>query len=341
MTKKDIFRDEILLKAKNHLDVTQLSILESILNEALYSVDLVDVSPTVPAAIDNTNSYILSLYELKRGLSLSPETMKCYMITAKDFIHYVDKPLTQITTDDVEYFFSMKKKEGCKNSTLNNLKRNLNSLFNWMEKNNFINENPTEKIPSFKEVLKPVDHMTALEFDLLKTGCKTKRDRAMIEMFRCTAMRKGEFPSVRINQIDWKTGKILIYGEKGSAYRTVMLDDIALKYLSDYIKEERNLPFDSSEPLFTNSRGDRSKPLSKHGIYMAIKRLAEKSDLDKNVYPHLFRKTTGSNIIQRGGTSDDVSAYLGHKPQGVAKRHYIHMSEQYSEKIFSNYVRSI
>ena len=341
MTKKDIFRDEILLKAKNHLDITQLSILESVLNEALYSVELVDVNPTVPAVVDDTNSYILGLYELKRSLSLSKETVKCYMTTAKDFIHYVDKPLPQVTTEDIEYFLSCKKKEGCEKSTLNNQKRNLNSLFKWMKKNRFISENPIDPIPSFKEVLKPVDYMTALEFDLLKTGCKTKRDRAMIEVFRCTAMRKGEFPSVRINQIDWKTGKITIYGEKGSAYRTVMLDDITLKYLSDYVQKERKLPLDSQEPLFSYCRGDKSKPLSKSGIYRAIKHIAEQSELDKNIYPHLFRKTTGSNIIKRGGTSDDVSAYLGHKPQGVAKRHYIHLSEQYSEEVFTNYVKAV
>lgn len=341
MTKKDVFRDEILLKAKNHLDVTQLSILESVLNEALYSVELVDINPTVPAVVDNTNSYILNLYELKRSLSLSSESMKGYMTTAKDFVNHIDKPLPQITTEDIEYFFALKKKEGCANVTLNNQKRNLNSLFKWMQQNRFISENPLDPISSFKEVLKPVDHLTALEFELLKTGCKTKRDRAMIEMFRCTAMRKGEFPSVCINQIDWKTGKILVYGQKGSAYRTVMLDDIALKYLSDYIKYERKVSFDSPEPLFTCCRGDKSKPLSKHGIYMAIKRLAEKSELDKNVYPHLFRKTTGSNIIKRGGTVDDVSAYLGHKPQGVAKRHYIHFSEKYSENVFNQYVQAV
>lgn len=341
MTEKNNFKNEILLKAQHHLDKTQLSILESLLDEALYEVDIIHINQSVPSTTNNTNLFILSLYELKRSLTLSSETIAAYMITAKDFINHVDKQLPQITTEDIEYFFSLKRKEGCSNTTLNNQKRNLNSLFKWMVQNRFISDNPLDPIPSFKEVLKPVDHLTALEFELLKTGCVTKRDRAMIEVFRCTAMRKGEFPSVCINQIDWKTGKILIYGQKGYSYRTVMLDDIALKFLSDYIKEERKLPLDSQEPLFSYMRGDKTKPLSKHGIYMSIKRIAAKSELDKNIYPHLFRKTTGSNIIKRGGTVDDVSAYLGHKPQGVAKRHYIHLSETYSEEVFNQYVQAV
>lgn len=340
MTKKDIFKNNVLLKAKNNLSNTQLMILESILKEELYSVEIIDANPYVPCTIDNTNSYILSLYELKRSLSLSKETMKSYMITAKDFLNYIDKPLIKVLTEDIEYFFSQKKKEGCKNSTLNNMKRNLNSLFKWMKQNNFIFENPIDVIPSFKEVLKPVDHMTALEFDLLKNGCTTKRDRAMLEVFRCTAMRKGEFPNIHINEIDWKTGKLLIYGEKGCAYRTVLLDEIALKYLQDYLKE-RKVSLDSSEHLFTYNRGNKALPLTKHGIYAAIKRISNNSVLDRKIYPHLFRKTTGTNIIQRGGTIDDVSTYLGHKPQNVARKHYIHFSENRSEEIFRCYVQSI
>lgn len=341
MTKKDTFRDGILLKTKNHLDITQLSILESVLNEALYSVELVDINPTVPAVVDDTNSYILNLFELKRSIQLSSFTMKEYIGTAKEFVRYIDKPLTQITTEDLEHYIALKKKDGCANVTLNNKRRNLNALFTWMHKNRFILENPVDTLPTLKEVLKPVDHMTALDFDLLKTGCKDRRDRAMLEFFRCTAMRKGEIPEVQVNQVDWKSGKILIYGEKGSAYRIVMIDDIAIKYIIDYLTLDRKVTLDSDEPLFTYSRGDKTKCLSRHGIYMAIKRIAERSNLDKNVYPHLFRKTTGSNIIKRGGTVDDVSAYLGHKPQGVAKRHYIHTSEDNTANIFSNYVRAV
>lgn len=341
MTKKETFRDNILLKAKNHLDVTQLSVLESVLNEALYSVELVDINPTVPAVVDDTNSYILSLYELKRSIQLSEFTMDEYMGTAKELVRYIDKPLTQITTEDLEYYIALKKKDGCANVTLNNKRRNLNALFTWMQRNRFISENPVDTLPTLKEVLKPVDYMTALDFELLKTGCKDRRDRAMLEFFRCTAMRKGEIPEVQVNQIDWKSGKILIYGKKGSAYRIVMIDDIAIKYMSDYLILDRKVSLDSNEPLFTYSRGDKSKPLSRHGIYMAIKRIAERSDLDRNIYPHLFRKTTGSNIIKRGGAIDDVSTYLGHKPQGVAKRHYIHTSEDHTADIFTHFVRAV
>ena len=148
---------------------------------------------------------------------------------------------------------------------------------------------------------------------------------------------------VNINQIDLKSGKVLIYGEKTNAYRTVMLDDIAIKYLSEYLTKERKVSLSSEENLFTYCRGDRSKPLGKAGVYAEIKRIAERSELPKNrrVYPHLFRKTTATNIIKMGGTIEDAGFYLGHKPEGVTAKHYAFMGEQHTQKIFKNCIEAI
>lgn len=62
--KKEIFKNEIMIKMKYHLDKNQMSILETTLAEILYQVDIVD-AVTLPATIDVSNEYILELYELK------------------------------------------------------------------------------------------------------------------------------------------------------------------------------------------------------------------------------------------------------------------------------------
>lgn len=158
---------------------------------------------------------------------------------------------------------------------------------------------------------------------------------------RCTAMRKGEIPEITINQIDWQKGRVMIYGSKGKAFRTVCLDAIALKYLREYIVDERGLDLRSTQPLFTHNRGNTAQALSKSGIYSEIKRIAAASGLDRRVYPHLFRKTTATNIIRRGGTDSDAGEYLGHKPQGVTARHYAFRSEDHTVKIFESYVAAV
>ena len=345
MNTKENVKNEILMKMKHHLGTLEYSMLETVLHNTLYDVEMVKSEIDVPATVEDINQRILDLYELKRSATLKESTAKEYMITANDFVRCIcyNKPLTKVTTEDVDHYLRMKRKENNCNTSLNNKRRKLNSLFKWMQKNSIITQNPVDNVECFKVPTKPIDYLTAVEVEQLKSGCKDKRDRALLEWLRCTAVRKGEIPYVNINQIDWKSGKVLIYGEKTNAYRTVMLDDIAIKYLSEYLTKERKVSLSSEENLFTYCRGDRSKPLGKAGVYAEIKRIAERSELPKNrrVYPHLFRKTTATNIIKKGGTIEDAGFYLGHKPEGVTAKHYAFMGEQHTQKIFKNCIEAI
>ncbi len=343
MTVKENLKNEILIKMKNHLGTTEMIILENVLNDTMYNKNIAE-EETLPTTLDSTNENIIELYQIKKGMTLSEETMKEYLITVREFLNYVhNKLLTKIETEDINYYLFVKQKQGNTNTSLNNKRRKLNSFFTWMKKQKLIEENPVDGVESFKETVKPIDYLSPVEVELLKTGCKDKRDRALLEWLRCTAVRKGEIPYVNINQIDWKSGKVLIYGEKTNTYRTVMLDDIALLYISDYILNERRILLDSNENLFTYCRGDNSKPLGKSGIYALIKRIAKRSMLpnDRRVYPHLFRKTTATNIIKRGGTIDDAGLYLGHKPEGVTAKHYACMTEDYVQDIFKKCVQTV
>lgn len=339
MTKKETLKNELLLAMKPHLDAGQMAILETAMSEALYNVDVVDMQ-TLPATQDMTNEYILALYQLKKGPRLSEKTMQGYMQGFRDFSRYIDKNFLQVTQEDVEHYLHLKHKEGNTNVSLNNKRRKLSALFEWMRKYGLIVKSPVEGIEKFKETSKPIDHMDAVEFDQLKCGCKTKRDRALVEWLRCTAMRKSEIPEVRINQVNWQEGKLLIYGSKGDAYRTVCLDGLAIKYLKEYL-DERGVDIHSSQPLFTWMRGDKTRALSGDGIYAEVKRIAAASGLDRKVYPHLFRKTTATNIVRRGGTDADAGDYLGHKPQNVTSKHYTYKSEEHTTKIFEAFVASV
>lgn len=345
MTGKNNLKNEILLKMKHHLGTIEYSILETVLHDTLYDVEVIKSEIEAPATVEGVNEKILALYELKRSSTLSEHTMKEYMITANDFVRCIcyNKPLTHVTTEDIDHYLRMKRKNNNSNTSLNNKRRKLNSLFKWMQKNGIIQTNPIDNVECFKEPTKPIDYLTAVEVEQLKSGCHDRRDRALLEWLRCTAVRRGEIPYVNINQIDWKTGKVLIYAEKTNSYRTVMLDDIALKYISEYILKDRKIPLNSDENLFTYCRGNKSKPLGKSGIYAEIKRIAERSELpkDRRVYPHLFRKTTATNIVKRGGTIEDAGYYLGHKPEGVTARHYAFMGEEHTAKIFKQCIEAI
>lgn len=162
----------------------------------------------------------------------------------------------------------------------------------------------------------------------------------MLEFLRCTAMRVGEVPQVRVSDIDFATGKVEILGEKNGRYRTVMLDCVALKYIERYIAE-RKIGHESNESLFVRKKGEKGVTLSKDGIYHAIKTISKRSELSKNVYPHIMRKSTATNIIRRGGSDEIAGEYLGHTPSTVTGKHYTAKDTEHIVEIFNKYVRAI
>lgn len=337
MTRKEEVKNNILLSMKSYLDSNVFSILESVLIKELFNVDIVDME-TLPAPNEMTNEYIWDIYEAKRGCKLSADTVSMYKVTIFEFLRYVNKSLLHIEQNDVEYYLLMKQREGNAPVTLNNKIRYLNTVFSWMRKNGFISVNPVECIEDYTVDEKPIDHLEPYELEQLKRGCVHKRDRAIMEYLRCTGSRGGEIPIVNINQVDWQTGKIIIYGKKGHAYRLVCLDNIALGFIREYL-EERGEQITSGNPLFTHLHSNKS--LQRGGLCTSLKAIAKRAGISHNVYTHLFRKTVATQIVRRGGSDSDAGEYLGHKPVGVTGRHYIYKNEDHIVKIFQSYVQAV
>lgn len=336
---KEILLNNILVSMRVVITAQELQILENVIIKELQRVEIVELE-TLPATVDNTNEYILNLFMARKAPKLSPQTVEQYLNAIKALIGTVQKPLLQMSTMDIEYFLQCCKARGNSNVSINNLRRHISAMFTWMRKSKLILENPAEQIEPWKEIEKPIDHMEPEEVEKLKTGCFNSRDRALIEFLRCTAMRREEVPEVKIKDIDWQTGKIIIFGQKSQSYRLVCLDSVALHYIRKYL-QERGVDCSSGQALFTHCRGDRTEVLSKEGIYSAIKTIAKRAGMDRNVYPHLFRKTTATNIIKRGGSEEAAGEYLGHKPKSVTGRHYVYKSEDHVAAIFKQYVAAI
>lgn len=333
--KKEIM-DYILSEMTVHLDANKVQILNDVLIRVLKNVEIVSQKTEIATTYD-INSRIIELFKLKKSGKLASGTVSQYLRHISLLTEFINKPLTLMNENDIEYFLLMYKKRGNSNCTVNNCKRYLSAFFTWLRKLKMIYENPVENIDNLKQTSKPIEHLESEQWEQLKDGCRNIRDRALIEFMRSTAVRNGEIPLIQIADIDWTEGKLTIYGQKSDKYRLVCIDRVAKKYLTKYIKE-RGLDQDSKEPLFISKR---KVPLSKSGIYYVIKNIAKRSNIQINVYPHLLRKTTATNILKRGGNSEEVSEYLGHAEKNTASRHYIYKGEERLMEIFRKRVAAI
>lgn len=337
MTRKEQVINDVLIAMRMHLAAQAMAILQDVLMQAMYGVDVVE-EQTALATKDLTNEYIMELFQAKKAPKLSEKTVEQYVRHINHLLDIVQKPLTQITENDVEFFLIKYRKRGNTNRTVNNCKRFISAFFTWMRKSKIITENPCENLDKFKETVKPIEHLEPEQWEQLKTGCNNTRDRALLEFLRCTAMRDGEIPAVRVCDVDWYDGKIVIFGHKTDRYRLVCIDRVAKEYLLKYL-QERGISQNSREPLFV-ARGTH-KALKRNGIYSVVKHIAARAKMDVNVYPHLIRKTTATNIIKRGGDSEKAGDYLGHADKNTANQFYTYKSDDYIINIFRSYVAAV
>lgn len=313
MNAKMKLKNDILIGMRMYLDATTMTILEAVIVNASKDIEMT-ITETLPAVADDTNRYIIEIFMARKANKLSEETVKAYMGTLKEFIACVNKPLTHVAENDVEMYLYQKKRTNVSNTSLNNARRNLSALFTWMRKMKLRNDNPCDGVEAFVQVAKPIEHLEPTEVEQIKRGCACLRDRAMLEFLRSTAMRKGEIPAVKISDIDFSNGKLLIFRRKSNKYQIVFLDKVALHFIRKYL-EERGVSENSDEPLFTRIRGDKTKGLGGDGLYYAVKMISKRAGMECRVYPHIFRKTTATSIVRRGGTEEAAGEYLGHAPK--------------------------
>lgn len=346
-TQKEIFRDNILMAMKPYLDSVTLDMLNQVIVKELFKVDVTEMGETLPATRENTNQYILELFDAKKAPKLSPQTADYYRRSVKNFIAFIGKSLLDVNDMDIEYYLQHYRAKGNKPTTCNNERKVISAFFTWMRRSHLVTENPAESIEKYAEVEKPIDHMEDWEIEALRDACKIKavnkvtqmeeyreclRDRALIEFLRSTAVRIGECVSVNIADINWDTGDILVYGQKGRAYRTVYLDDTAKFHLRKYVESRT----DGNPALFVSSKGAHSR-MQRCGLRAAIKQIAKRSMLTRNVYPHLFRKTTATNMAKKGCAGELISLYLGHKNGNVTNKFYAYRSPQQVRSAFFQY----
>lgn len=335
MDAKEQLKNNILIQMKSHLNKTTLNILTDVLIKELLHVEITKME-CLPSLDIDINQEIINLFMFTKGSKLSEKTVEYYMYTIKHFIDIIQKPLNKINSLDVEYYLSQISKNNSMKS-LNNHRKNLSAFFTWMRKQKIILENPCENVEPFKEVVKPIDHMEPEEYELLKAGCKHSRDRALIEFLRSTALRVGEIPNIKVSDVDWKNGTILVYGEKGREYREVCIDSVAEQYLQIYLQDRniRNLNY-CNEPLFKSLKG--KEKLSRSGIRSSLVSIAENANVQRRIYPHLFRKTTATQIVKRGGSINDAGDYLGHRDRTTAGRFYAYKGSEHIQNIFKKYI---
>ena len=326
-TMKEMVRDNILIAMKPYLDKMTMDMLNQAIVKALFPVDVIE-SQTLPATQDNTNEYIFKMYMAKKAPKMSKETNAYYLSSVKHLVTFTGKSLININDMDIEYYLQWYRNVGFRGNgnqeaTVNNERRNISAFFTWMRKTRIVTENPVEAVEKYQEIEKPIDYLRDWEMEALRDACKWQqddkvknmqayrealRDRALLEFLRSTAILVGECVTIDQKNIDWNRGEVLVYGHKTRRYRKACIDEIAKFHLKKYLDSRT----DDNPALFVSLKSPHRR-MQKTSIEYVIRAIADRSILDRRVYPHLLRKTTATNMAKKGCPRELVAFYIGHK----------------------------
>jgi integrase/recombinase XerD len=137
------------------------------------------------------------------------------------------------------------------------------------------------------------------------------RDRAILEVFYSTGVRRSEICNLNLTDIDFGREIVCIRLGKGKKDRFVPIGKRALLWVEQYLVRAR--PFlgksQNKESLFVGMQGKRVNParLASH-----VHRIVLRSGIGKTGSCHLFRHAFATALLENGCDLSHIQAMLGH-----------------------------
>jgi integrase/recombinase XerD len=138
------------------------------------------------------------------------------------------------------------------------------------------------------------------------------RDRAILEVFYSTGIRRAELAALRVEDVDMVRGTVTVRQGKGKKDRVVPIGERALAWCRRYLQELRPtlVPEPDHGVLFVARDG--GGPLTVHALTERVSRFVERAGIRQYGACHLFRHTMATLMLENGADIRFIQAILGH-----------------------------
>ncbi len=271
--------------------------------------------------------YLKKFNEIHKVQGTSKHTLKRRDSALRRFIEWCDEREVQDPKDVTRamleryqrhlYYYRKSDGEPLSVSSQNVFLSPLKTFFKWLTKENYILYNPAselvlpkkpKRLP--KSILSVDEMLDILDQPDINTP-QGIRDRAILETFYSTGMRRSELTDLKIYDIDAKRKTVLVQSGKGNKDRYIPVGKRALFWIEKYRLQIRSLlavePDDGT--LYLTDYGE-----SYSGELMTalVKRYIAKAGIDRRGAAHLFRHAMATHMLENGADIRFIQAMLGH-----------------------------
>jgi site-specific recombinase XerD len=265
--------------------------------------------------MDRESGYLTKYLEYAAYIKkFSDHTIKAYRQDIEQFFDYFRESKQPVNRDSIREFISTIFLRTKNKATISRKIYAIKSFYKYLLRQGVIEKNPFDVISSPRTDKKLPQVLTEKEMShfldsLPQDDFLAVRNRAIFEFLYATGLRISELTNLKKADVDLVEGLTRVLG-KGKKERIVPFHDKAREMLMKYMAAAREKFKTEKEYIFLNSRGGKITERSVERILQASFRDIMLSN--KKVYPHLFRHSFATHLLQRGANLRVIQELLGH-----------------------------
>jgi integrase/recombinase XerC len=155
------------------------------------------------------------------------------------------------------------------------------------------------------------------------------RDRAIMELLYSSGLRLAELVGLDVSGLHLADRTVRVVG-KGNKERIVPVGTEATSALKQWLKERVSIAKPDETALFVGRSGER---LGRRAVQTRVAYWARRQGVSMRVYPHLFRHSFASHLLESGGDLRGVQELLGHADIATTQI-YTHLDFQHLARIY-------
>ena len=271
---------------------------------------------------------------------VSPHTTNNYQRDLKRLSDYCDSRQIErwqaLNPQDIRAHIAGRHRAGLGSKSLQRELSAIRSFYNFLLKNQWIDNNPAQQIKAPKQAKKlpkilDVDQINGL-LDAGTNSALEIRDLAMFELFYSSGLRLTELSSLDLSDLDLDEQSLLVRMGKGGKSRILPIGSQAIIALKNWLplRAKQSQPTESA--VFVSKQGTR---LGQRSIELRLSQWCKKKGLAEHVHPHMLRHCFASHLLESSHDLRAVQELLGHSNINTTQI-YTHLDFQHLADIYDN-----
>jgi len=274
---------------------------------------------------------------LKYERRLSPETCKHYRRDLVDLEAWCDKSglagWHDLDSEHLRSYSAACFRRGLAPRTIQRRLSAARTFFRYLLREKHVRRNPAQSVSAPRGSKRlpanlDADRMARL-LEIPGDEPLVNRDRAILELLYSSGLRLAELADLDLGDVDMRDATVRVTG-KGNKDRIVPVGSRALDALARWHRSRGSLAASGETALFVSQRGSR---LSRRSIQARVDYWGRRQGIDTRVYPHLFRHSFATHLLESSHDLRGVQELLGHANISTTQV-YTHLDFQHLAQIY-------